>query len=205
MRSLLIDTSSFFMTISILEDDEVLYSFSEEIKSDMASKIIPVIEKAFNEVNFSIQDVSKIYVVNGPGSFTGVRVGVTVAKIMAWSLKKEIVILSSLELLATTPVETKYKVSAIDARRGYVYAGVYDNDLNIILADQYISFNELEDYLKDGTLISHDESLNGMKPNIDISMIIRKHQNDKGLNPHEVKPNYLKMTEAEEKRLAGVA
>lgn len=202
MRSLLIDTSSFFMCIAILEDDKVLYSFNEEIKVDMASRIMPVIESAFQTVPFSVNEIDRIYVVNGPGSFTGIRVGVTIAKIMAWSLKKEIVLLSSLEFLATTPVSTKYLIPAIDARRGYVYAGVYDSNLNVILKDQYLPFEELKPYLKEGTVISHDELINRIEPKVDVSLIVRRHQSDMSLNPHEIKPNYLKLTEAEEKRLA---
>lgn len=190
------------MCIAILENDKVLYSFNEEIKVDMASKIIPVIEDAFQNVSFSVNDINRIYVVCGPGSFTGVRVGVTVAKIMAWSLKKEIVLLSSLEFLATTPVSTKYLIPAIDARRGYVYASVYDSNLNIILEDQYLPFENLKGYLKEGTVISHDELPNRIEPKVDLSLIVRRHQLDVSSNPHEVKPNYLKLTEAEEKRLA---
>lgn len=192
------------MFVSILEDDKVLYSFKEEIKIDMASKIVPVIEEAFQNVSFSVQEIDRIYVVNGPGSFTGVRVGVSAAKMIAWALKKEIVVLSSLEFLATTQVSTKYKVPAIDARRGYVYAGVYDEDMNVVLEDQYIPYEKLEKYLEEGTLISRDNLPNKVEPREDISMIVRRHQKDKSLNPHEVKPNYLKLTEAEEKRLAGV-
>ncbi len=203
MRSLFIDTSSFFMFVSILEGDKILYSFKEGIKNDMASKMLPTIENAFQNVSFSVQDIDRIYVVNGPGSFTGVRVGVTTAKTIAWALKKEIVELSSLQFLATTPVSTEYRVAAIDARRGYVYGGVYDSNLNVVLEDQYLPFEELKKYLEKGTLISRDELSGKVVPEENVLTIVKKHQEDVGVNPHEVKPNYLKLTEAEEKKLAG--
>ena len=76
--------------------------------------------------------------------------------------------------------------------------------MNVVLEDQYIPYEKLEKYLEEGTLISRDNLPNKVEPREDISMIVRRHQKDKSLNPHEVKPNYLKLTEAEEKRLAGV-
>lgn len=201
MRSLLIDTSSFVMTLAILEDGKVLASFEEEIRTDMASKIVPTIELLFKNVTFEIENINKIFVVNGPGSFTGVRVGVTVAKTIAWALKKEIVTLSSLEFLATTKIAKKNRVVAIDARRGYVYGGVYDEDLNPIMSDRYLPFSDLAPYLEEGELISRDELPGAIHPKVDIAAIVEKHKDDVSLNPHETNPNYLKLTEAEEKRI----
>lgn len=191
------------MHIAVVEDNEVLYHFEEEIHTDMASRIVPIIDDCFKGLSFSINDIDRIYVVNGPGSFTGVRVGVTTAKMLAWSLKKEIVTVSSLEFLATTSVDSKYKIPMIDARRGYVYAGVYDSNLNTVLEDQYILLDALQTYFEDGTIISHDELASRILPKENIIEIVEKHKNDKSLNPHEVKPNYLKLTEAEEKKMAG--
>ncbi len=200
MKSLFIDTSTFFMNISVLEDKEVLASFHEEVHMDMASKIIPIIEELFLNLPFTIHDIDKIFVVNGPGSFTGVRVGVTVAKTMAWALKKTIVPLSSLEFLATTPVDTKYVIPAIDARRGYVYAGVYDRSMTVILKNQYMPYDELKSYLAEGTVVSYDVLEGKTTPHPDVSKIIELHKDDNGVNPHQLNPNYLKLTEAEEKK-----
>lgn len=202
MRSLFIDTSSFFMMIAVIEDDKILYKFHKEIKNDMASQIVPKIEMAFNEVNFEIKDIDKIFVVNGPGSFTGVRIGVTAAKVIGWSLNKVVVPISSLEFLATTPTHKLFLVPLIDARRGNVYAAVYDNKLNVVEKDALVN---LDSFIKDKTenyeFISYDEIPNTIKPNQDILKIIEKHENDKGVCPHSLKPNYLKLTEAEESRL----
>ncbi len=200
MRSLFINTSSFYMSLAIIEDGKLLYKKEEEILVDMASKIIPEIELSFNNVPFELEDINKMFVVNGPGSFTGVRVGVTVAKTIAWALKKDVIPLSSLELLATTPVETDNVISVIDARRGYVFAGVYDRNLNIIMPDKYILKDNLEEYLDNGTMVSYDKLDGVSMPSIDIVKIVEKHKNDDSINPHALKPNYLKLTEAEEKK-----
>ena len=198
MMYLLIDTSLKYPTVSIIEDDKVLYLFHEEINSDMSSKIMPIIDEGFKSINKKIVDINKIFVVNGPGSFTGIRIGVTIAKTIAWALKKEIVTISSLEFMATTDVGTKYIAPIIDARRGNVFSGIYDKDLNIIKEDKLINLENLKKSIDSNyTIVSYD--LDNVK--VDVLKIINKHKNDRSLNPHSVNPNYLKLTEAEESRL----
>ena len=199
MKILFLDTSSFFVSIAIAEDNNILYKYNGIIKDDMSSRIMPLIREGFNSVNFDIKDIDKIMVVNGPGSFTGIRIGVTVAKIIAWSLKKDIITISSLEYLATTNCSTKYIIPMIDARRGFVYSGVYDSELNVIEKDCYTAIDTFDEYLSLGTIVSNDDISESIKPNYDIIKIINKHINDIPENPHSVKPEYLKLTEAEEK------
>lgn len=203
MRSLLIDTTSSFITISIIEDNNILYNYQDKIISDMSSRIIPIIDEGFKKIDFSIRDIDKIFIVNGPGSFTGIRVGVTVAKTIAWALKKEIIPISSLQFMATTETDKKYIVPMMDARRGNVFAGVYDSELNCIKEDKLINLYELIENLDDNyELVSYDNIENTIKPNINILKIINKHINDKVVSPHKLNPNYLKLTEAEENKLS---
>lgn len=199
MKILFLDTSSFFVTVALIDNNNLVYLFQDEIKDDMSSKIMPIISKAFDSVSYSIKDIDKLMVVNGPGSFTGVRIGVTIAKTVAWALKKDIITISSLELLSSTSFETKYIIPMIDARRGFVYAGVYDSNLNVIKADSYIEYSGLKDFFNDSTIVSYDKLENSILPKVNVMKVVEKHLNDESLNPHLVKPNYLKMTEAEEK------
>lgn len=202
MKYLFIDTSTSFFTLSILTDNEILYNHYIESKNDVASKIIPTLEKALNDINLKIDDINKIFVVNGPGSFTGVRIGVTVAKTIAWAKNIPIVPISSLEFIATTNTEKKYLVPMIDARRGNVFAGVYDNDLNIIKEDQLISLETLLNEInQDYECISYDVKNKGnILPKPDVIKIIQKHKNDISINAHNINPKYLKLTEAEENK-----
>lgn len=158
-------------------------------------------QEAFVNAKLDPKDIDNIFVTNGPGSFTGIRMGVTVAKTYAWALNIKIIPVSSLELMATTKVDKEYLVPIIDARRGYVYAGIYNEHLDIIMEDTYISIDELKKQLKDKSykFISYDEFdlLDTVKPKINILKIIDKHKKDKIVNPHLVNPNYLKLTEAE--------
>ena len=202
MISLFIDTSISFPTISLIRDNEVLYEFHEEIKSDMSSRILPIIDEGLKKSKLTLNLINNIFVVTGPGSFTGVRIGVTIAKTIAWSLNKKIIPISSLEFMATTNTNKDYIIPMIDARRGNVFAGIYTNTLDCVMKDTLISFEELlKDKLDNYELISYDNIQDVIKPLPNVIKIINKHINDEGINPHELKPNYLKLTEAEEKRL----
>ena len=202
MISLFIDTSISFPTISLIRDNEVLYEFHEEIKSDMSSKILSIIDQGLRKSNLSLNSINNIFVVTGPGSFTGVRIGVTIAKTIAWSLNKKIIPISSLEFMATTNTNKDYVISIIDARRWNIFAGIYTNTLECVMKDTLISFEELlRDKSDNYELISYDNIQDVIKPLPSVIKIINKHINDVGINPHELKPNYLKLTEAEEKRL----
>lgn len=202
MISLFIDTSISFPTISLIRDNEVLYEFHEEIKSDMSSKILPIIDEGLKKSNLTLNSINNIFVVTGPGSFTGVRIGVTIAKTIAWSVNKKIIPISSLEFMATTNTNKDYVIPMIDARRGNVFAGIYTNTLECVMSDALISLEELlKDKLDNYELVSYDNIQSAIKPVPNVIKMIDKHINEKGINPHELKPNYLKLTEAEEKRL----
>ena len=187
MKFLFIYTCSNCLIISTIINNKLDYFFIDKNNNDTSSKVMKVLKEAVCDIN----TVDKIFVVNGPGSFTGIRVGVTIAKTIGFCLNIPIIKLSELELLATTKTDTKYNVSLIDARRGYVYAGIYDKDLNCYLEDQHILLNDIK-YPDSYTIIDNYD-------NIDLLKIIKKHEFDEPINPHDLKPNYLKRTEAEEK------
>lgn len=204
MKILLIDTSTSNILVSIIDNNNILYKYHELIKVDMSSKIMPIIDEGLKQINLNINDIDKIFVVNGPGSFTGIRVGVTVAKTIAWALKKDIIPISSLELMATTNTDKKYLVPMIDARRGNVFTAIYDKELNCINKDKLINMEEFIKNLDNQyEFVSYDDIKieNLIKPNIDILKIVNKHITDEGVNPHNLNPNYLKLTEAEENKL----
>ena len=204
MIDLFIDTSIKYITISVIESDDIIYTFHEKIMEDLSVKILSIIDNALKKTNKNVSDINKIYVVNGPGSFTGIRIGLTIVKVLAWSLNISVIPVSSLELIATTEVNKDYIVPCIDARRENGYLGLYDKDLNIIKNDQFCNINDFlkKNCLKDNyVLVTYDDINveNRVFPNINIIKIVKKHKNDKSVNPHLLNPNYLKNTEAEEK------
>lgn len=195
MKYLFIDTATSNLVVALIIDGNLKYYYNIQTGKEMSEKIIPVINEALEKANINANQISKIVAVNGPGSFTGIRVGLTVAKTMAWSLKIPVIPISSLEVIASaTPFAEN--IALIDARRDYVYAGKYDDNLNALMQDSYIPLNSLETKYK---FISYDNIENSIKPEIDIIKVIKKHENETGINPHKLNPKYLKLTEAEEK------
>ena len=186
MKYLFIDTCTSHLIVSLIIDGKIVSYFNEKINKGMSNYILPEIERQLKNNNIVASSIDAIFVSNGPGSFTGIRVGLTIAKVYAWSLNIKVIPISSLEVLASTPSNSN-NLALMDARRGYVFLGAYDQDLNPIIKDSYLLYN------KD----NYDEGSN--EPNIDILKVIKKHENDKGINPHKLNPNYLKLTEAEEK------
>lgn len=204
MISLLIDTSSINLLVAIVKDGDILsFSKIEELRS-ISTELLVEIKTSLEKNHLAITDIDTIFIVNGPGSFTGLRVGVAVAKTIAYTLHKKIIPISSLELMATTSFEKEYIVPYVDARRGYVYAGIYDKNLKTILKDSYIKVDDLLNFTKNKDVIftGYSEVIgitSYIKPKENIIKIIEKYKDSCGMNPHELNPNYLKKTEAEEK------
>lgn len=205
MNLFYIDTSSSYLYSGIVSNNSLKASRKVFFGSELSKYALNEISKMFEEINILPKDIDKIIVVAGPGSFTGIRIGMTIAKIFAFSLKKEITTLSSLEAMAYSSNLESIKVPILDARRGYVYAGVYDENNNIILDDQYILLEKLQKYLdslkKEYIFITNDSklaNLNRIKYNPDILKIVNIVKDRKSINPHLVEPLYLKLTEAEE-------
>lgn len=201
---LFIDTAAYNRIVAISDGKTEIIRKMEKNDLDLSSRMLPMIEETLKEANLTSKDIDTIFVVTGPGSFTGIRIGVTIAKTWAWTFNKKIIPVSELELLATTEFEGDYIVPYIDARRDYGYTGIYDQNGNSILADAHISKTSLLNQIpKDKNVVfaSFDEidvPYLVIKPEVDIMKFIHRHLSDSGVNPHECNPNYLKRTEAEE-------
>lgn len=203
MISLFIDTATNHLRIGIYKNNEQCFYEDLVVSNDLSSKALPKIKEALDSLDITMNHIDEIYVVNGPGSFTGIRVGVTIAKTLAWSLNKKIYTVSELEVLASNS-KSKIIVPLIDARRGFVYAGIYNKNLKQELEDQYIALDELKKYVKknydkeDVSFVTYDNIENTVEPLIDIEKLLKKGKFT-SIEPHLVNPNYLKKTEAEEK------
>lgn len=204
MISLFLDTCTSNIVVGVLKDDKVINSISFINDNKLSEKLLPEIKSLIEKSNISLNNLNKIFVSIGPGSFTGIRIGVTIAKVLAWSLKIDIVPVSSLEVMSSINTDKKYICPIIDARRGCAYTSLYDNELNNIISDKYINLNQFLEEINsnyDDVLYVSNEKLvdDSIIPNVDIEKIVNKHLKDSSLNPHEVNPTYLKLTEAEEK------
>ena len=206
MKYLYIDTSSSYLYAAIVEDEKIIAKVCEDYGQSLSEIALPKIAAMFEENNINPKEIDKIIVVNGPGSFTGIRIGITIAKVYAWSLKIKITTISSLEAMAISNNSDKVKVPIINARRGYVYGAIYANDKEI-LKPQHIKLEKLQNKLRDINdyiYISNDEfedidNIEKYEP--DFIKIVNKYKDKEEINPHLVNPEYLKLTAAEESRI----
>ena len=178
---LFIDTHDELITVALKNNDEL---FIKTQQSEYAHSVytMPMIEDLFKENNLDIKDLDKIIVVNGPGSFTGIRIGLSIAKTIAYALNIKINTISSLTALLVSNNTNDNKKAVIEDNKGY-YISVFDKDNNIIVEETYIE----ED--------TYDYQL--VENKLDINKIINYCNNMESENPHFIKANYIKKIEVE--------
>lgn len=203
MISLFLNTSSNFLNVALVKDNVVLDEIYLKLDKDLSKETLVNIEKIISFNKLLPNDISEIVCVRGPGSFTGLRVGVTIAKTFAYFLNKDLYSVSNLFVMATS-VNSDVIVPIIDARRGFVYACVYDKDYNIIMEEKYIKLEDLKSYVsslsKDYVFVSNDsfDDLDVILYRPSISNLY-KYMDKRLEDAVSFIPNYLKKTEAEEK------
>ncbi len=201
MISLFLDTSSNYLTVGVLKDNVTLIEKHLKLDKVLSKMALPYLKETLDSINLTPNDIDEIICVKGPGSFTGLRVGVTIAKTYAWSLNKKICGISSLFTMATS-INDNYIIPIINARHNHVFAAIYDKDYNPILKDTYISLDNLLEKVKEldksYTFVSNDEfdfEVTRYNPNLNnlFKNITKEYE-----EVHLFVPDYLKKTEAEE-------
>jgi len=127
--NLAFDTATTWGRFALADDDRLLEYRPFNVSGNYADALLPVIQEMLEAQGRCQQELATIGVTLGPGSFTGVRIGVATAKSLAWGLGCELVAVGSLEamaaaLLAEHP-EANLAVPVLDARRGEVYSGLF--------------------------------------------------------------------------------
>lgn len=126
MNILAIDTSNHVMGVAVVSDGKVIGEVITNLKKNHSVRLMPTITSLMEEIGMQPEELNQIAVAQGPGSYTGVRIGVTTAKTLAWSLEIPIVGVSSIEVLAYQGRFYPGEICTFfDARRQTVFAGVY--------------------------------------------------------------------------------
>jgi tRNA threonylcarbamoyladenosine biosynthesis protein TsaB len=180
-----IDTALETAMVSISRDGTTLqFAISHELK-DHAAWMHPAIEKIMRESGIAFHDLQAIAVSIGPGSYTGLRAGLSAAKGFCYALQIPLITITSLRLIAASVKQQANELICplIDARRMEVYAAVYDKELNEILPPhaRIVDASSFSDILEKKSVVF---SGNGCKK---LMQIIPQHKNayfsDEGTNP----------------------
>ncbi len=188
MNTLFISTFDETVIVGLLKDGRLILNKEISSNNNHSTNLVPTIEKVLDESNVKVNAINEIIVVNGPGSFTGVRIGVTVAKTLAHTLKAKIKTITSVEALGLNDDVSK-KIVIVSDRKGKYY-GIFENN-KLINDITYLSNSEFEELLKNylGYKIIDNE-------HIDVERIYNYLNEKEGINPHIVNPIYIKKIEA---------
>ena len=133
MRILAIDTSSAICSVAILEDDKLIDEINLNDGKTHSENLMPILNEILKRNNIEIKQIEMIACCTGPGSFTGIRIGVASIKPIAEVLNIKVASVTSLETLAMNVENADTIVSLIDARNNQVYCGIFDNNYNNIV------------------------------------------------------------------------
>ncbi|WP_288528869.1 tRNA (adenosine(37)-N6)-threonylcarbamoyltransferase complex dimerization subunit type 1 TsaB [uncultured Secundilactobacillus sp.] len=126
MKILAMDTSNQPLSVAVLEDSRVLATETVTVEQKHAAYLAPIIERLMATSGVKPADLDRVVVADGPGSYTGLRIGVTTAKTLAATLNIELVGVSSLQTIAANISHENQLVAALfDGRNDNVFAGVY--------------------------------------------------------------------------------
>lgn len=128
MKIFALDCSSVSAGVAILEDDKVLGESFVNVKLTHSQTLMPMVEELFKNTKIAMQDIDFFALTHGPGSFTGVRIGVAAIKGMADALQKPCYTVSALEAAAYPFQDFNGIVCALmDARRDQAYTALFEN------------------------------------------------------------------------------
>lgn len=197
MNLLAIDTTTKIASVSIQKGNEIFSNFvNNEITH--SEKLLPLIDNTLKKSELTLNDIDKFLLINGPGSFTGIRIGLSTLKAFSHVFKKDIFSISSLELIALTYYlrkdikGEKYIVSMIDSKNDRVYYSIHkilkkENKLySTMVLD--IQNDTIDDALKNITNLFNNNCIN--KDSFIIAGVLNEDLNDylKNFNIYEIYP-----------------
>lgn len=189
MYTLFISTFDKIITIGLLKNGKVISELTKESSKNHSIHTMPMIDEILKTNNLLPSYLNEIIVVNGPGSFTGVRIGVTIAKTLAYTLNISIKTITSLKAYAVSSDKETNKLVTIEDLKGK-YIGYFDKNNNLLSNYTYLKNDEYETYIKEKEqyLINNNT--------FDLNKIYKSLQTEDSINPHIVNPIYIKGIDA---------
>lgn len=193
LKRLVIDSATKFLYVALYDDLVCLGKYYQAGENDHSVKLMSEIEKVFEQNKMKVKDLDEIIIGIGPGSYTGLRIGVVIAKMFAWNDNIPIKTVSSLALYASSHKGDGLILTEIDARRGNSFIGLYKKNKDTIVLVEKERLTNLEEYKK--TIIQEYTIVSNGEPNLEV--ILNSHVLSEVKDIHNLNPNYLRITEAE--------
>lgn len=196
MITLAMDTAYRHLTVGLYEDDRLLAGTSFECFKKQSENLFPELEKILEQAGQTMQDIDQVVITDGPGSYTGVRIAMTVAKVLASQRQIPLYTLSTLQLYAGTMPAANV---LLDARSHRAYAGHVENGV-LTEPETILTEAEYREYLAShpGTLlgdISVDGAIQAQPDFLQNFIDLRQHWMPVE-NVHAAVPRYLKESDA---------
>lgn len=219
MKILAFDTATMETTCAVVEDKKVLAASSINSRLSHSETLVSMIEEMLSALALEMKDLDMIAVGVGPGSFTGLRISVVLAKIFAKTLDIPVVGVSTLAALARQVAESGIVVPVFDARRKRVYTAQFKKEgdvLTRLTKDDAVAVDELIDSLPEGAIIigeglssygesfiesekhffCYPQSLSQVRAAFIAEEALAQYERDGASNPYELEPNYLRPSQA---------
>jgi len=195
VRLLAIDTTSEFGSLALAEGGRVMEEAALDSPDGYAHVLFAEIERLLARHKITIADIEGFAAAAGPGSFTGVRVGLTAAKGLAEATGRKVVAVSNLQALAWFGAKA-LRAPVIDARRGEIFGAVYDGDLRLVSNEVVMKY---EDWLR--TLPGDVELIAQQPPRVLAGAVARiavqRFEAGSAQDPAEIDANYVRRSDAE--------
>jgi len=224
MRILALETSAKAASVALVEDGRLLAQNMQHAGLTHSRTILPMIHALLDGVDLTVKDMDKIAVAHGPGSFTGIRIGVATAKGLAFGLDKPLVGVSALEAMAHQAMHLEGGIicPVMDARRNQVYNALFETregKLYRLTEDRAIAIGELfapkggdANYILvgDGAALCYSWLIEqgrqvGILPQHLVQQtawgVAMAAMGTPGESVHEVNPQYIRPSQAERERL----
>ncbi|CZQ83614.1 tRNA (adenosine(37)-N6)-threonylcarbamoyltransferase complex dimerization subunit type 1 TsaB [Trichococcus ilyis] len=223
MKILAIESSNQTMSAAVCENGRLIAEVTTNGNLQHSTQLMPAVDHVIRLAGWKPADLERIAVAKGPGSYTGVRIGATIAKTLAWTLALPLVPVSSLKVLAGNCEGAAEKiVPMIDARRGNCYTAVYQFEDGLLVERTADLHTASEDWFQrllaeEGTYLFVGEDVSKYRERIGelfkgralfagesqdlprASVLAALSDSGAAEDPHTFVPAYLKNPEAEEK------
>lgn len=192
MLTLCIDTAYKYLSVCLIKDDKIIASSSEECFKRQSEEVFVALDRIFNEANINPKLIDSICISKGPGSYTGVRIAMTIAKVIGEVLNIDVYTISTLKLYAANKPNT---MVIMNARADRAYVGIYDEG-KTIMDDCILTIDQINaskyNVVGDGSLVNKEDNF----INICEAFLNTKSNWQKVDNIAYLVPEYLKESES---------